>query len=321
MTASAEPSRILVTPRSLTAVPHPALDRFRQAGYDVVLASAGRQPDEAELLRLIPPCVGWLAGVEPVSEAVIAAAPYLRVISRNGVGIDNLPIELLEQRGIAVRRAPAANATGVAELALGLILCALRHIHVADAQIKSGGWPRLIGRELRGRTLGIVGCGAIGAQVATLAAAFGANVIGFDPLRPEIGLPQERFRWVDLDALFKTAEIVSLHCPPNPNGQPLVDRERLASMREGAVLVNTSRAALVDEGALTEAVSLGKLSCYATDVLAEEPPLSLDLAGHPAVIATSHVGGLTEESVARAIDAAVTNLLETLNADDTGHGG
>lgn len=147
-------ARVLVTPRSLTASPHPAIGAIDAAGYGIVYSSPGVLPGEAELLRLVPGCIGWIVGVEPVSEAVIRAATELRSISRNGVGVDNLPVALLRERGIHVATAGGANASGVAELTLGLMLSALRHIPAADAGIKAGGWPRLRGRELGGRTLG-----------------------------------------------------------------------------------------------------------------------------------------------------------------------
>jgi D-3-phosphoglycerate dehydrogenase len=304
--------RILVTPRSLTAAPHPAVERLKEHGFEIVYTTPGAMPGEAELLRAVPGVVGWLAGVEPVSEAVIAAADRLRVVSRNGTGVDNLPLAALEARGIILRTAGGANAQGVAELALGLMLAALRHIPAADAGIKAGRWPRRTGLEIRGRSVGVVGCGAIGGAVARLVAALGASVLAHDPLRPALGLYPEQVRWVGLPELFTEAEIVTLHCPSPAGARPLVGAEELARFRPGAVLVNTARASLVDEAAVAAALDSGRLRAYATDVLAEEPPLSLSLAGREDVIATSHVGGLTEESVRRATEAAVANLLEAL---------
>ncbi len=156
--------RILVTPRSLTAEPHPDVERLREQGFDIVYSTAGAMPTEEELLRLVPDCVGWLAGVEPVTPRIVEAAEQLKVISRNGVGIDNLPVDLLKARGVAIRIAEGANALGVAELTIGLMFSALRSIPRVDAGIKTGGWPRLRGAEIRGRTVGVVGCGAIGAK-------------------------------------------------------------------------------------------------------------------------------------------------------------
>ena len=233
---------------------------------------------------------------------MIAAADRLRVISRNGVGTDNLPMPALARRGIVVRTAEAMNAAGVAELAIALMLSALRHIPPTDRGIKAGQWPRRRGMEIRNRRVGVVGCGAIGGEVARLVAAFGASVLAFDPARPALPIPPDRLRFVDLPALFSEAEIVTLHCPPAKDGRPLFDAGALAMLAPGAILVNTARAALVDEGALIAALDAGQVSVYAADVFAEEPPLSLALAGHSKVIATSHIGGFTEESVDRATE-------------------
>jgi D-3-phosphoglycerate dehydrogenase len=308
------PGKILVTPRSLTAHPHPAFAHVEALGFEIVLGPAGQQPDETALLSLIPDCVGWIAGVEPVSEAVIAAATTLRAVARNGVGVDNLPLAHLRARGIPVLTADGANAAGVAELALALIFAALRHVPAADAGIKAGGWPRRRGRELRNATVGVIGCGAIGRDVAKLTGALGAHIVGYDPMRPNFESPAG-FRWADVATLLAESDIVTLHCPPLAGGRPLIDAAALSSMRHGAILVNTARASLVDEGAVLAAVESGQLDTYAADVFAEEPPRSLTLAGHPHVIATSHIGAFTEESVDRATVIAVQNLLAALKAD------
>jgi D-3-phosphoglycerate dehydrogenase len=285
---------------------------MRENGYDIVYCTSGQQPDEAELIRLAPGVVGWLAGVEPVSEAVIAAAQDLRAISRNGTGVDNLPLRALAARGIALRTADGANALGVAELTIGLTFAALRHIPLVDAGVKAGKWPRRLGREIRGRTFGVVGMGAVGREVARLAGALGAKVLAYDPLRPPTGAAELAVRWADLATVFAESEIVSLHCPAPADGRPIIGVGELAAFRRGAVLVNTARAALVDEAALLGALQSGQLDVYATDVFAQEPPRDLALLRHVRVIAVSHFGGYTQESVERATTAAVANLLEAL---------
>ena len=313
-------TRILVTPRSLTSVSHTAVEALAAQGYEVVMPPPGKLPDEADLLRLLPGCAGWLAGIEPVSPAAIAAATELRAISRNGVGTDNLPMDVLRRRGIVVRTADGANAAGVAELAIGLMLAALRHIPAADAGIKSGAWPRRRGREIRGRVIGVIGCGAIGREVIRLGTALGASILAFDPARPDSAVT-ERFRWAEVPEIIAEADIVSLHCPPPPDGRPLIGAAELASMPPGGIVVNTARAALVDEAAIIGSLNAGRLSVYAADVFAEEPPLSLLLAGHGGVIATSHIGAFTEESVDRATEIAVANLVEALQAPPNPHVG
>lgn len=306
--------RILVTPRSLTAEPHPEVERLRQLGFDIVYSTAGAMPTEQELMTLVPDCVGWLAGVEPVTPRIIAAADKLKVISRNGVGVDNLPIETLNERGVQVMIAEGANAMGVAELTIGLMFSALRSIPLADAGIKAGGWPRVRGLEIRERTIGIIGCGAIGREVARMVIALGAKVLAFDPMRPNLDLPSASFAYAEIDEIVAKADVLTLHCPLPRDGSALLTAERLANSRPGQVIVNTARSKLIEEAALLEALDDGRISTYATDVFDEEPPTSLALASHPRVIATSHIGGFTAESVERATRIAADNLLAALRA-------
>ncbi len=310
--------RILVTPRSLTSEPHPHVERLREGGWDIVYSKAGTIPHEAELIELVPGCRGWLAGVEPVSERVIEAADTLQIISRNGTGIDNLPLPLLRQKGVKVAVAEGANARGVAELAIGLMFCALRSIPLSDAGIKRGAWPRRRGFEISGRTVGVIGCGAIGREVARMAAALGAHVLAYDPARPEISLPTGSFGYATIPDLLAASDVVTLHCPPARDGRPLIDATALVSMRPQAVLLNTARAALVDERAVLDALDDGRLAAYAIDVFDAEPPTDLVLAGHQRVIATSHIGGFTEESVDRATRIAVANLVSALRRSPHG---
>ncbi len=307
-------SRILVTPRSLTGSPHPAVEAMREHGYEIVYCKAGRLPSEDELIGLAPGVVGWLAGIEPVSEAVIAAARELRVISRNGVGVDNLPLAMLAERHIALRIASGANALGVAELTIALMLAAIRQIPLVDSGIKSGKWPRKLGREIRGRTVGVVGFGAIGREVARLVEALGARPIVYDVVSGVVETAAG-VRAVDLETLIAEAEIITLHCPASADGSPLLGPVQFRALRRGVVLVNTARAALVDEAALMEALDSGKVASYAVDVFPEEPPSDLRLASDPRVIATAHIGGFTEESVDRATTIAVANLLDSLEGE------
>ena len=309
--------RILVTPRSLTATHHPAVEALRKRGYDIVYCQAGRMPDENELIRLVPGVAGWLAGVEVVSPAVVAAARDLRVISRNGVGVDNLPMSALAERDIAVRVAKGANAFGVAELAIALMLAAMRQIPLADSGIKHGQWPRRIGREIRGRKVGVIGCGAIGSEVARLCHSLGAKPLVYD-VASDLAARLSFAQAVDIATLIAESDIITLHSPGSANGAALLGADEFSAMRPGVVLVNTARASLVDEAALRSALDAGQVASYAVDVFSEEPPRDLSVASDPRAIATSHIGGYTEESVDRSTTIAVANLLDVLESPRMG---
>ncbi len=304
-------NKVLVTPRSLTKKGHPALDALRDAGYEVIFSTPGVQPDEEELLRLLPGCVAYLAGVEKISARVLEAAHDLRVISRNGTGIDNIDLEAARRLNITICVARGANANGVAELTIALMFALARAIPFSDASMKSEQWARREGIELTGRTLGLIGCGMIGKKVAVLGSAIGMQVVAFDPY-PDPSFAPANFCWGSLDEVYKHSDIVSLHCPAPADGKPLIDRDAIAKMKPGVYLINTARAALLDEEAVLEGLASGQIAGAAVDVFAKEPPEDYRLVKHDRVIATPHIGGYTAESVQRATQEAVDNILKNL---------
>lgn len=301
--------KIAVTPRSLSGAGHPALSLLTERGYEIVFPAPGKTPSEDDLLRAVPGCVGWLAGVEPIGPRVLAAAEGLRVISRNGVGVDNIDLPAAEARGVRVEKALGANARGVAELAVTLMLSAFRHVPWSDARLHGGDWQRRIGIEAEGRVLGVVGCGAIGRQVADLALGLGMQVVGYDPF-PSNTFRREGFRYAPLAELLAVADAVTLHCPPAERA--ILNADSLATMRRGVTVINTARAELVDDDAMLAALDSGQVSVLATDVFHTEPPAPSTLLSHDRVILTPHAGGFTEESVERATRTAIENILKVL---------
>ena len=307
--------KILITPRSLSRQGHPSLDALRAAGYEVVFAAPGKQPTEQELLDILPDCVGYLAGVEPISARVLEAAGKLRVISRNGTGIENIDLPAAEKQGVRICRGQGANARGVAELTVAHILALVRSIPFSDGVLKGENWQRRKGIELAGRTLGLIGCGKIGKLVCELALAFGMEVLACDPYPDPDFAPSEAFRYCDLAELLSSSDIISLHCPAQRDGRALIDRERIAGMTKGVYIVNTARGTLLDEAAVLEAIDSGQIAGVAVDAYETEPPADWGLVKHPLVIATPHVGGFTAESVDRAAAAAVENMLAVLEGE------
>ena len=304
--------KILITPRSLSKGDHPGLDALRQAGFELVMPTPGATPSEADLIAASPDCIGWLAGVEPVSGAVIEAASKLKVISRNGTGVDNLPVAAIEAASITIRRAEGTNARGVAELALGLALVGLRDIVATHVGVKAGGWPRRIGTEVQGARIAVIGLGAIGCELSELCLAIGARVRGFDPFAPKDRIIHPGFERCDFESAISGAQVVSLHAPMQPDGRPLMGAGEIEKLAFGAVLINTARAGLVDEGALLDALESGQVGVYAADAFHSEPPEMTPLLRHPRVITTSHIGGFTTASVERSTRKAVENLLDAL---------
>lgn len=297
--------RILVTPRSLAGSDHPAVQLLRDQGWEVVFGPRGRFPNEAELLQLLPGCEGWLAGVEPVSAPILEAAKQLQVISRNGSGTDNIPLEAAKRHGITVLSAAGANAQGVAELTLGLALAAVRRFDLANQQLKQGNWTRSLGTELNGKSVLVVGFGKIGRLVARLFSAFGSSVSVVEPME----VATEPFARVELSDGIRSADLVSLHCPPLPGGQPLFTRALIEHSPAGLILINCARRALVDETAVLAGLETGQIGIYGSDVFDEADTNSRALIGHPQIIATPHLGAFTKESVDRAAVEAAENLI------------
>jgi D-3-phosphoglycerate dehydrogenase len=305
--------KILVTPRSITRDGHPSLEKLRTAGCKVLFCRPGVQPDEEELCALLPGCAGYLAGVEPVTDRVLAAATELRAISRNGTGVDNIDLTAAAARGIAVLRAQGANARGVAELTLACVLALARGMVPASAALKSGSWNRgEAGSEIEGRTLGLIGCGRVGRLVARMALGCDARVLAVDPA-PDISFaPGGSFRFAGLDEVLASSDFLSLHCPPGADDRPVLDAAAVSRMKPGAFLINTSRYDAFDPAAVLAALDSGHLAGLALDVFDVEPPEDLRLVQHPRTLATPHLGAYTRESIDRAMDAAVENLLAAL---------
>ena len=302
--------KIYITPRSITKSGHASLDKLKKAGFELILSPPGQQPTEEEQLKILPDCVAYLAGIEPITEKILAVAKNLKVISRNGVGIDNIDLKAAESLGIKVRIAAASNAQGVAELAMGLIFSSTRSIPICNSYMKKGEWHREIGMELEGKILGIIGCGNIGKRVINMALGIGMKVLGFDLYPDKVFHPNNRFKYTTLEEIYKKSDIISLHTPPGE--KPIINTDSIRKMKMGIIIVNTARAPLVDDAAMVKALNEGKVLVYATDVYAKEPPEIDDLISHERTICTPHIGGYTSESIDRAADAAVDNIIKEL---------
>jgi D-3-phosphoglycerate dehydrogenase len=309
-TATGRKGRIAVTPRSLSGGGHPALRLLEDAGYDLVFPAPGTVPSEEQIRSSLSDCVGYLAGTEVLSGALLEELPNLRAISRNGVGVDSIDQEAAARLGISVVTAPGTNSQGVAELTIALMLASCRSIPWHDTQLKSGDWKRRQGREISGQVLGVIGCGQIGRRVASLALGLGMKVLAFDEYPLASFNPSPDFSWAPLETVLSASQIVSLHMPPA--GLPVLGAEAIGLLRDGAIVINTARASLIDDAAMLQALDSGRVDTLATDVFSSEPPAPSKLISHPRVITTPHIGGYTKESVDRATEAAVENLLNAL---------
>jgi (S)-sulfolactate dehydrogenase len=240
-----------------------------------------------------------------VDRDLLAAAPSLRVVGRLGVGLDNIDVAACESRKISVIPATGANALAVAEYVIAVAMVLLRGAYSSSSATAGGAWPRVAlseGRELAGKSLGVVGFGGIGRLAARRAIALGMHAIAFDPQIPPGAAiwAEEHTRRRALDALLREADVVTLHVPLTRQTRGLIDAARLASMKPDAILINTARGGIVDEAALAAALKAGKLGGAALDVFDTEPlPARTPLADCPNLILTPHIAGITRESNVR----------------------
>ncbi len=296
-----------------------ALEALRAApGIDV---DERRGLTEAELLPLVAEIDAWIVrGGTKVTRRLIETAPRLRWVARAGAGLDNIDLPAAKERGVEVLNVPGANAVAVAELVFGLLLGLLRMIPAADASVRRGEWDksRYMGRELRGKTLGIVGLGKIGRAVARRAQGFEMTCVGHDPLVSDTDVRAMGVEPLALDALLARADIVTLHVPLLPETKGMLGPSQIARMPRGAILVNAARGGLVDEAALLAALESEALSGAALDVFAGEPPKGSPLLGHPRVVLTPHIGAATVEAQEAVGEEIVKLLLARMAASPAG---
>lgn len=253
-------------------------------------------------------------GRTKVTKKVIEAASKLKVVGRAGVGVDNIDLAAAQSRQIVIINTPTATTTAVAEHTLGLMLSLIRRIPRADESMKSGQWIKkeLKGIELSEKTLGIVGIGRIGSEVAKRAAAFGMHVLGYDPFIDEDQIRSRGSEPVTLNELYERADFISLHMPLNPKTRGMIDGQAIASMKRGVYLICAARGGVIDEVALHGSLESGQVGGAALDVFAKEPPGLSALVAHPNLIATPHIGAQTVEAQARSAEDVATEVLKAL---------
>lgn len=299
---------VVVTPRSF-GMHDDGLRRSLEEQVGEVRYAPGPLSAE-ELAAAVADADGLLAGLDEITESVFARAPRLRVVARYGVGVDRVDLEAAARRGITVTVTPGANANGVAELTVALVLALARPIVEGRDAARAGEWPAVKGVEVSGRTIGLLGLGRIGSLVAEKARGLGMRVLAHDPFVRESELAE----LVDLDTLAAESDYLSLHAPLEEATRGIVGRQLLARMKPGATIVNTARGELVDEEALASALDEGRLRGAALDVLSEEPPREgHPLLGRDDVLVTPHMGPHTAEATTSMGRIALAELLAVLS--------
>ena len=283
--------------------------------YPQVEVVAGYDLTGDELRRSVASCAALLVRSQTrVTRAVIEAGKELRVIGRAGAGVDNIDVPAATEHGVLVMNTPGANAAAAAELTIGLMFAVARHIAAADASVKAGLWERFKfrGTQLLGKTLGIVGIGNVGRQVAPRAAALGMHIVAYDPfVAPDLAA-QNGISLVPFETLLAQSDFITVHTPLSASSRGLIGAAEIARMKVGVYLINCSRGGVIDEDALLAGLEQGTVAGAALDVYTREPPQELPVIHHPRVVATPHIGALSAEAqlgVALMIAAQVGRFL------------
>ncbi len=291
-----------------------AIERLRTKGWEVVFNTSGGNLSEAALVQALPGIAGVVAGSDKFTARALDAADSLKVISRVGVGFDAIDLAAATGKGIVVTTSPVQELfEAMADMTFGLMIGISRAIPQLDRTLRAGKWMRIMGPHLFGQTLGIVGLGRIGKEVAKLAKAFRMRILCYDVVKDEAFAAEQGLVYVDLPELLKEADYVSIHTPLTPATRGLLNRERLAMMKPTAYLINTSRGPVVDEEALYWALTNKVIAGAASDVFQKEPVdptnplLQLDnFVGSP------HVGGLSLQAIDAMFASAAQSVADVL---------
>ena len=309
--------KILVTPTSLQPGKNEAmLDMLRQFSTDLVFNPTGRPLEAAELKSLLADCDGYIAGLDQVTEEALSDCPKLKVISRYGAGYDRVDLAAAGAKGIKVTNTPGVNAEAVGELTFGLILAAARKIPYLDRSTREGGWERSTGMELFGKTIGILGLGAIGKVVARCAQGFGMKVMAYDPFINPDYCSEHDIVSGTFEEVISKANVISLHLPLLETTRHMIDAAASGKMQQGVILVNASRGGIIDEDAAYEALKSGKLAGLGLDAFETEPPKNSRLFEFPQVVATPHTGAHTKEATDNMARVSIQNLIDVLSGKE-----
>ena len=308
--------KVLVTPTSYGKNDPRLKTDLEAAVGEVVYNTTGKSLDAAQVKELIAGCHVYIAGLDEINRSVFEAADSLKVISRYGVGVDKVDLEAARDKGVVVTNTPGANSVSVAELAIALMLAAARHIPTAVAATRKGEWPRLKGISLEGKTVGILGLGAIGKHVARRLGGFDCKLIAHDPYADAEFAKTQGIELLSVQEVAAQSDFLSLHMPVLSETRGMVNAKFLAGMKKGAILINTARGELVDETALLESLKSGHLGGAGLDAFAQEPPEpGSALLALENVIGTPHTGAHADSATNAMGWGALNDCLAVLGGE------
>ena len=288
---------------------HPTLRAELLARYPDAVFNETRRPLAGDaLIRFLRGHTKAITGLEVLDDRIFDALPDLTVVSKYGVGLDMIDFDSARRHGVAIRWTAGVNRQSVAELTIAFMLALARRVIPLAAEMRAGVWTAGGGRQLSSATVGVLGCGHVGKEVARLCRAFGAAVLAHDIVHDEAFYRETNVEPVDLDQLLRDSDVVTIHVPLDRSTRGLIGARELARMKPGALLINTARGGIVDEDALKAVLIDHKLGGAAFDVFATEPPIDTELLMLPNFVATPHVGGSSVEAVLAMGRSAIAGL-------------
>lgn len=304
--------KILITPRSFASISKKPMEMLKGKGYEIVKNETGKPLNNKEMSELIEDVDGIIIGIDDLNAGIIKQAHNLNVISKYGVGVDNIDITAATTQGIVVTNTPKANIDAVADLTFALMLALARRIPEADRETKAGNWKKFIGTSVWRKKLGVIGLGKIGRQVVKRARGFEMEILCYDIIQDEEFARQFGVRYVDLETLLKESDYITIHTPLNNATKGIIGYKELEMINENAFLINTSRGGIIDEKALYDALKNNKIKGAALDSYKDEPLKNSPLVELKNIIMTSHNGAYTKEAINNMGIQAAQNLIDVL---------
>jgi|TARA_Y100000031_G_scaffold2631_1_gene3166 D-3-phosphoglycerate dehydrogenase len=289
-----------------------SIDHLRQNELDVCMNKLGRKLTDNELIKFAAKCDGIIAGTEMYSRDVMEQLSQLKIISRLGVGMDNIDLDEAQQNGIKIFKTQTTPGPAVAELALGLMLDIARKISYQNNVMKSGEWKKHMGNLLYGKTLGVIGLGSIGKNLIRLTNGFNFQILAFDSYHDQKFALENNVKYCDFNSLLSNSDIITIHLNLNDETHQLINSSKISKMKPGSILVNTSRGEIIDENALYAALKSNQISGAGLDVF-EKEPYSGPLTKLDNAILTPHIGSYAKEIRIQMEMEATQNLIKGLN--------
>jgi len=305
-------NKVLIAPTTFSVYNDQPIDLLKSKGFNLIMNEYGQKLSSTQLIELCRDCTGVVAGTEIYSKDIINQLSSLKVISRLGVGMDNIDLKVARERNIKVFKTTTTPAKAVAELVLGLLIDVARNISNSNKNLKIGKWKKQMGSLLQGKTLGIIGLGSIGKVLVQLSSGFHFKILAFDQHEDELFAKENDVAYCDLETLLKNSDFVSIHLNLSDGVKYLINKDNIKLMKRSAILINTSRGEILDEKVLYDALISNHLAGAGLDVF-EQEPYSGPLTELNNVILTPHIGSYAREIRIQMEKEATKNLIRGLN--------